>query len=76
MSKFEKQLQGLINKHSVENNSNTPDWILAQYLSSCLSVFAIAIQQRETWYGRDARPAEFTSNKEMATAEVYVEESI
>ena len=54
---FVKELERLINKHSQENASNTPDFILAQYLQGCLAVFAQAVQQRETWYGRDARPS-------------------
>ena len=58
MNDFEKELAALINRHSKENESNTPDWVLAQYLSACLAAFTIATQQRETWYGRDARPSE------------------
>jgi hypothetical protein len=58
MSKFEKELSELINKNSKENASNTPDFILAQYLVKCLDAFSMAIQQRETWYGNDARPSE------------------
>ena len=54
---FEKELQSLLNRHSQENASNTPDFILAQYLSGCLIAFNMAVQQRETWYGRDARPS-------------------
>jgi len=54
---FEKELEHLINKHSLENESNTPDFILAQYLSKCLSNFNQAVQQRETWYKRDPRPS-------------------
>ena len=54
---FEKELESLINKHSLENESNTPDYILAQYLISCLSAFTQATQQRENWYGRDPRPS-------------------
>ena len=53
---FEKELEHLINKHSQENASNTPDFILAQYLIGCLAAWNQAVQQRETWYGRDARP--------------------
>ena len=53
---FEKGLSRQINKHSQEGNSNTPDYILAQYLKGCLDVFATAVQQRETWHGRDPRP--------------------
>ena len=56
MGIFEKELEQLINKHSIENESNTPDWILTQYIGGCLSSFSRAIQQRETWYGRDGRP--------------------
>jgi hypothetical protein len=53
---FERELESLINKHRQESASNTPDFILAQYLSACLVAFNVAVQQRETWYGRDARP--------------------
>lgn len=61
---FEKELENLINRHSKENDSNTPDFILAQYISGCLAAFTAATQQRETWYGRDARPSQ-THNKAL-----------
>lgn len=61
---FEKELENLINRHSKENDSNTPDFILAQYISGCLATFATATQQRETWYGRDARPSQ-THNEDQ-----------
>jgi hypothetical protein len=57
MTDFVKELEHLINCHSIENESNTPDFILAQYLAGCLAAFTTATQQRETWYGRDARPS-------------------
>lgn len=53
---FEKELSALINIYSIENDSNTPDFILAQYMQTCLSAFNTALQQRETWCCRDARP--------------------
>lgn len=56
-TEFIKELEQLINKHSMENASNTPDFILAQYLGGCLSAWNQGVQQRETWYGRDARPS-------------------
>ena len=56
-TKFEKELRELINRNSMENQSNTPDYILAQYMHACLLAFTTAVQQRETWYGRDARPS-------------------
>jgi len=57
MTEFEKELQTAINRCSRENESNTPDFILAQYLVACLAAWNTATQQRETWYGRDARPS-------------------
>lgn len=50
-------LTSLLNRYRQENPSNTPDWILAQFLISCLAAWNQAVQQRETWYGRDARPS-------------------
>jgi hypothetical protein len=38
---------------SAENGSNTPDFILAQYLTSCLAAFDEAVNAREKWYGRE-----------------------
>lgn len=49
---FEQELAAVLNRHRQENASNTPDWILAEYLWGCLAVWNTAIQQRETWYGR------------------------
>jgi len=57
MDGFRDELSGLLNRHSLENGSNTPDFILAQYLVACLATFDTATQQRETWYGRDGRPS-------------------
>ena len=58
---FEAELSALINRYSQENASNTPDFILAQYLTACLAAWNTATQQRETWYGRDARPSALAS---------------
>ena len=52
------ELRRLINQHSLERVSNTPDWILSGYLLACLAALDVAVQQRETWYGRDGRPSE------------------
>jgi surfactin synthase thioesterase subunit len=57
ISAFENDLTCLINKHSRENDSNTPDYILAGYIQGCLLAFNTAVQQREQWYGRDPRPS-------------------
>lgn len=52
LSKFQEELTTLINRHSVENGSETPDFILAVYLSACLAAFEAATVRREVWYGR------------------------
>lgn len=57
-SKFVKELKRLLNIECKENASNTPDFILANYLNNCLWAFDRAVQQRETWYGRDSRPTQ------------------
>ncbi len=49
---FEDKLCQLINGESLENNSNTPDFILAKFMQSCLDSFHEAVRQRESWYGR------------------------
>lgn len=51
MSKtFQEELTELINKHSVENGSDTPDYVLAQYVSKCLVAFSEATMSRDKWY--------------------------
>lgn len=43
---FRQKLQELINMCSLENASDTPDYILATYLVSCLQAFDTAVLQR------------------------------
>jgi len=47
------EIERAVNRVSAENGSNTPDFILADYLASCLAAFDRAVQARERWYGRD-----------------------
>lgn len=47
-SELERDLAAVLNRHSQENASNTPDFILAQYLLGCLAAWNAAVQQRET----------------------------
>jgi hypothetical protein len=51
MTKLEQEIEQAINRHSAENYSNTPDFILAQYLMACLAAFNAAVQRREKWWG-------------------------
>lgn len=54
-TEFETELINLINRHSIENESNTPDFLLAEYLVACLCTFVRVVQQREEWYGRPSK---------------------
>jgi hypothetical protein len=54
MSKFEEELESLLNRHSKENESNTPDFILRQFMVECLQAFTNACNCRSKWYGNDA----------------------
>ncbi|MCK9209213.1 MAG: hypothetical protein M0P61_00115 [Ignavibacteriaceae bacterium] len=47
-----KDIATIINQHSRENASNTPDFILAEYLERCLITFEMASNAREKWYGK------------------------
>lgn len=46
-----KELEILLNKHSIENYSNTPDYILAKFLHECLIAFNGAMHDRDRWHG-------------------------
>jgi len=54
-SDFHKELESLINRYSKENGSNTPDWVLAEYLERCLTAFNACVNLRERYYGREAK---------------------
>ena len=44
---FREELTGLLNKHSMENAGNTPDYILASYLYNCLHAYNAAVCARD-----------------------------
>ena len=56
MKDLEKDLASLLNRHSLENKSGTPDYILARYLMGCLKTWDESVRARERWYGREANP--------------------
>jgi len=47
---FHEKLETLINNYFMENGSNTPDYILANYLLGCLKVFDQTVKDRDKWY--------------------------
>lgn len=50
MNTLVEELSVLLNKHSRENDSDTPDFILAEFLMSCLAAFDAAVSRRTAWY--------------------------
>lgn len=56
MTDFEQELRNLINRYSIENASNTPDYILACFMAECLTAFNKAVHERARWYGRMDKP--------------------
>lgn len=52
-SNFRSQLIHILNNNSRENGSDTPDYILADYMVDCLAAFDKTLQAREKWYGRE-----------------------
>lgn len=50
-TKFEQELRELINRHSMENGSNTPDFLLKEYIVQCLMVWDNIVRKRDEYYG-------------------------
>ena len=48
---FEEAIRKIINSYSLENESDTPDYILAQYLANCLTAYTKAVQSRSRHIG-------------------------
>ena len=56
MSEFRKEIESAINRCCKENDSNTPDFILANYLCNCLDAFTLATKNRDKWYSVHLEP--------------------
>lgn len=66
---FSEELTALLNRHSQENASGTPDFILSVYIRNCLAAFNGAVNQREQWYGRAQDPRFGTPPHSLGTSE-------
>lgn len=45
-----REFAGIINRYSLENDSNTPDFLLAEYLYDCLLSGQLLVCTRTVWY--------------------------
>lgn len=61
MDTFEMKLEHLLNECSMENDSNTPDFILARYLVRCLEAWNESVVAREQWYERPFNSGKVTT---------------
>ena len=52
------ELETLLNRHSRENASNTPDFILARFMRECLLSFEAAVRRRDEWMGLNSSASE------------------
>ena len=50
MDTFKQELTDLLNRHSKENESDTPDFMLAEYLIMCLNAYEVTLNDRRDWY--------------------------
>jgi hypothetical protein len=66
-NKLRTEIEHTINKVSAENESNTPDWILADYLIRCLDTFDLITRKRDHWYGVHLEPDNKYFEKEDIT---------
>ena len=49
---FRGELESVINRHSMERRGgDTPDFLLAEYLTNCLRIFDGIVKRRDAWYG-------------------------
>jgi len=49
---FQDGVRQLINSYCKENDSNTPDFILSEYLICCLDNFNSIVNKRSCWFGK------------------------
>ena len=53
---LKRRVEALLNSAIGENGSNTPDFILAEYLMRCLSNWDITTKKRDKWYSVHLEP--------------------
>ena len=65
-----------VNGFSGENDSNTPDFVLGEFLSGVLDCFADAVEAREQWYGVHHEAAVFRETGGIDFSDLTVEEAV
>lgn len=50
--KLQKEIEQLMNKYNVDIQTDTPDFILAEYLMSNLRIYLVTKSDTEKWFGK------------------------
>jgi hypothetical protein len=53
MKEFTHELKILLNRYSLDNDADSPDFLLAEYLSDCLCAYERTVMARDQWLGRE-----------------------
>mgnify|MGYP001212064618 CR=1 FL=1 len=61
----EREIAEILNKHSMEIGSDTPDFIIAAFLLKCLEAVELFSKEREEWKRRDTAPKALFSQGEF-----------
>ena len=64
MTQFEIELKHLINRHSIENEVNMPDFILAAMICHMIAAIGPSIKRTLDWYGHHPAPVPETGGEE------------
>ena len=51
---FRKELEELINKHSIENQVDMPDFLLAEMVCGLIRTIGIRVKKNLDWHGCDS----------------------
>jgi len=54
MEAFEKELTHLINRHSIEDVADVPDFVLAGMICRMIEAMGTSINKTLDWHGRDS----------------------
>ena len=54
MEEFEKELEQLINRHSIENTVDMPDFLLAGMICHMIEAMGPSIKKTLDWHGCDS----------------------
>lgn len=49
---LEKEIENLMNKYNIDTITDTPDFIIAEYLMTCLRNYLVTKNKVEKWFGK------------------------